>query len=197
MVRETGVQSQFESYQWLKKILLDAFLINTQYYKVWIKDKWSNPGKEVVLSPTPRWNSYWKREPLGHPQLLWVTLNQLITLLMKWNKIWPKSIKIAALNFRFQNKGKTRLEMNNLCNKVKMLSLYLVESVPILDSFLAKCFWQNIRMFKYSTFIHTRSSSAQLFLYSKQKIHLKGMICVCWGHRKKLMVLDTLSKEKF
>ena len=39
MVRETGVQSQFESYQKLKKMVLDAALLNTQHYKVRIKGK--------------------------------------------------------------------------------------------------------------------------------------------------------------
>ena len=39
MVQGTGVQSQVESYQRLKKILLDAALLNTQHYKVSIKGK--------------------------------------------------------------------------------------------------------------------------------------------------------------
>ena len=39
MVQETRVQFQVESYQRLKKIVLDATLINTQYYKVRIKAK--------------------------------------------------------------------------------------------------------------------------------------------------------------
>ena len=43
---ETGVQSQVESYQRLKKMVLDTALLNTQYYK------WSNPGNGVVPSPT-------------------------------------------------------------------------------------------------------------------------------------------------
>ena len=34
-----GVQSQVESYQRLKKMVLDAALLNTQHYKVRIKDK--------------------------------------------------------------------------------------------------------------------------------------------------------------
>ena len=55
MVQETGVQSQIKSY--LKhthtKKVLDASLLNTKHYHVWIKDKWSNPGKEVVPSLTP------------------------------------------------------------------------------------------------------------------------------------------------
>ena len=36
---ETGVQSQVESYQRLKKMVLDAALLKTQHYKVRIKGK--------------------------------------------------------------------------------------------------------------------------------------------------------------
>ena len=39
MSRETGVQSQVESYRRLKKIVLDTALLNTHYYKVRIKGK--------------------------------------------------------------------------------------------------------------------------------------------------------------
>ena len=39
MVRETGVKSQVESYQRLKKMVLDAALLSTQHYKVRIKGK--------------------------------------------------------------------------------------------------------------------------------------------------------------
>ena len=39
MVQETGVQSQVESYQRLKKMVLDATLLNTQHYEVQIKGK--------------------------------------------------------------------------------------------------------------------------------------------------------------
>ena len=39
MVWETGVQSQVESYQRLKKMVLYATLLNTQQYKVRIKGK--------------------------------------------------------------------------------------------------------------------------------------------------------------
>ena len=41
-------------------MVLDTSLLNTQQYKVRIKVKWSNPGKEVAPSPTPRCSSYWK-----------------------------------------------------------------------------------------------------------------------------------------
>ena len=39
MVRETWVQSQDESCQRLKKMVLDATLLNTEHYKVRIKGK--------------------------------------------------------------------------------------------------------------------------------------------------------------
>ena len=39
MIRETRIQSQVESYQKLKNIVLDAALLNTQHYKVRIKGK--------------------------------------------------------------------------------------------------------------------------------------------------------------
>ena len=43
-----------------KKMVLNAALFSTQYYKKLIKDKCSNPGNEVVPSLTPRCSSYWK-----------------------------------------------------------------------------------------------------------------------------------------
>ena len=40
------------------KIVLDTSLLNTQQYKVRIRLKWSNPGKGLAPSPTPRCSSY-------------------------------------------------------------------------------------------------------------------------------------------
>ena len=56
-----------------QKMVLDAISLITQYYKVWIKGKWSNPSKIVVPSLTPRCSSYWKREPLGALEYSWLT----------------------------------------------------------------------------------------------------------------------------
>ena len=39
MIQQTGVQSQVESYQRPKKMVLDAALFNTQHYKVRVKGK--------------------------------------------------------------------------------------------------------------------------------------------------------------
>ena len=44
----------------IPKMVLDTSLLNTQQYKVLSRVKWSNPGKGVAPSPTPRCCSYWK-----------------------------------------------------------------------------------------------------------------------------------------
>ena len=41
-------------------MVLNTTLLNAQHYKVGIKGKQSNPGKEVAPSPTPQCCSYWK-----------------------------------------------------------------------------------------------------------------------------------------
>ena len=60
MVWEIGAQSQVESYQRLKKMLLDAALLALSAIKWGSRVKWSNPGNGVAPSPTPRCSSYWK-----------------------------------------------------------------------------------------------------------------------------------------
>ena len=56
MVRDTGVQSQVESYQRLKKwyLMLPCLALSI------IRWGLSNPGNGVAPSPTPRCSSYWK-----------------------------------------------------------------------------------------------------------------------------------------
>ena len=83
LFRETSVQSRVESYQRLKKMALDAALLNTQHYKVRVK--WSNPGNGVAPFHTPWCSSYWKvilrvtldwsRQLYFLYTLLWVTLH--------------------------------------------------------------------------------------------------------------------------
>ena len=46
------------------KMILDTSLLNTQHYRVLSRVKWSNPGKAVAPSLTPRCCSYWKRSLL-------------------------------------------------------------------------------------------------------------------------------------
>ena len=60
MARETWVQSQVESYHRLKKMVLDASLLNTQHYKVWIKGKVEPSREGVAPSPTSWCSSYRK-----------------------------------------------------------------------------------------------------------------------------------------
>ena len=61
-----------------QKMVLDASLLSTHHYKVWIKSKWINPGKGVVPSPTSRCSSYWKREPSSRPLLQSANLHKYI-----------------------------------------------------------------------------------------------------------------------
>ena len=53
-----------------QKMVLDASLLSTQHYKVWIKGKVEQSRKGVAPSPTHWCSSYRKREPSGYPRLL-------------------------------------------------------------------------------------------------------------------------------
>ena len=68
IVWETGVQSQVDSYQRLKKRYLMLHCLTLGIKRYGSRVKWSNPGKGVTPSPTPQCCSYWKGS-------LWVTLD--------------------------------------------------------------------------------------------------------------------------
>ena len=56
----SGVQSQVESYQRLKKWYLTPPCLTLSIIRYVTRVKWSNPGEGVAPSPTPRCSSYWK-----------------------------------------------------------------------------------------------------------------------------------------
>ena len=60
MARKTWVQSQVKSYQRLKKMVLDASLLYTQHYKVWIKGKVEQSREGIAPSHIPWCSSYQK-----------------------------------------------------------------------------------------------------------------------------------------
>ena len=61
MARETGIQSQVESYQRLKKWYLMPPCLTLSIIRYKLMVKWSNPGKGVAApSPTSCCSSYWK-----------------------------------------------------------------------------------------------------------------------------------------
>ena len=60
MVRKTGVQSQVEFYQRLKKWCLILRCLTLSIIRYVSRIKWSNPWKGVAPSTTPRCSSYWK-----------------------------------------------------------------------------------------------------------------------------------------
>ena len=60
MVRETWVQSPVASYQRIKKWYLIPPCLTLSNIRYVSRVKWSNPGKGVAPSPTPRCSRYWK-----------------------------------------------------------------------------------------------------------------------------------------
>ena len=60
MVRETGVQSLVESYIRLKRWYLIPPCLTFSIIRYVLRVKWSNLGKRVAPSPTPRCSNYWK-----------------------------------------------------------------------------------------------------------------------------------------
>ena len=60
MARGTGVQSQVELYQRLKKWYLIPPCLTLSIIRYVSRVNWRNPGKGVVPSPTPQCSSYWK-----------------------------------------------------------------------------------------------------------------------------------------
>ena len=60
MTQETGVQSQVQSYQRLKKWYLMSPCLTLSIIRYGSRVKWSNPGNGVVPPPTPCCSSYWK-----------------------------------------------------------------------------------------------------------------------------------------
>ena len=68
MARETGVQSQVESYQRLKKWYFMPSCLTLSIIRYGSRVKWSNPGKGVAPSSTPWCSSYRKGR-------FWISLN--------------------------------------------------------------------------------------------------------------------------
>ena len=64
MARETGVQSQLESYQRLRKWYLIPPSLTLSIKRYESRIRWSNPGKGVVPSSISRCSSNWKESQL-------------------------------------------------------------------------------------------------------------------------------------
>ena len=64
MVWETWVQFQVASYQRLYKWYLIPPCLTLSNIRYVSRVNWSNPGKAVACTPTPRCRSYWKGSPL-------------------------------------------------------------------------------------------------------------------------------------
>ena len=91
------------------KIVLDATLLNTQYYKEMIKGKWSNPGKGLTPSPTHWCRSYRKgslRVTIDYGRRLYFTFinNSWALQVQQWSmSCWVIS-QFHYLKFWFRKK---------------------------------------------------------------------------------------------
>ena len=95
MAPKTRVQSQVESYQRLKKMVLDASLLNTQDYKVRIKGKVKQLREGVAPSPTPWCSSYRKgslRVTLDYGRQLYFTVVNVPVAFMIPTSQWTENI---------------------------------------------------------------------------------------------------------
>ena len=92
-----------------QKMILDATLLSTQYYKVRIKVKWSNPGNGVAPSPTPWCSSYWK----GSRQITLDYVHQLyfffFLLLIKRSEVPTSEFKKVGKESLVKKVGKESL----------------------------------------------------------------------------------------
>ena len=94
-IRETWVQFQVMSYQRLKKVYLIPSCLTLSNIRCVSRVKWSNPGKGVALSPTPRCSSYWK----GSLQVALDYSHQLYLLI--WRNIrFGKSDKMSKSKWK-------------------------------------------------------------------------------------------------
>ena len=79
MTRDTGVQSQVESYERLKKWFLIPPCLTLSIIRYVSRVKWSNPGKGVAPSPISRCSSYRKgsfRVALDYGRQLYLLLTR-------------------------------------------------------------------------------------------------------------------------
>ena len=99
------VQSQFESYQTLKKWHLMTLCLTLSIIRYGSRVKWHNPGKEVVPSPTPWWSKLSKRDPSDNPRLWSPT--SLLLLYILWDD-WP-IFMISGSNEQLQQESEYTL----------------------------------------------------------------------------------------
>ena len=160
MDQETGVQSQVKSYQRLKKMVLDAALLNTQQYKVRFKGKWSNPGNGVAPSPIPQCHSYWK----GH-QLYFFTLYIYIypTPPHKQDVIQDQFLRGVTVNRWIK---KFCLGCKNLNNKI----MYSMAALQAIETNLVSKHWRVSGKLSISVLFDTFSTFAKVSVTHITKI---------------------------
>ena len=129
MARETRFHSEVESYQRLKKMVLDTSLLNTQHYKVRIKGKVDQSREWSSSLPTPRCSCYWK----GSLRVALDYGGQLYLLCFANIYVWVKCICSCYWNFSSGSEGcnsyKKICVNNNIVVEFKTIKWWLIECV--------------------------------------------------------------------
>ena len=148
IIWKTGVQSQIELYQRLKKLYLMPPCLTLSFIRYGSRVKWSNPGKGVTPSPTPQCSSYWEGSLLNTLDYGWPTY---------WHtmhpNIWGLSVKHPVLGSWFHGPSHNLAinQRGSCCTWVKRLFLArifsqqwkIIEWVRVLSD-SSRNFWWNI-----------------------------------------------------
>ena len=107
-----------------QKMVLDASLLNTQHYKVWVKGKEGKSRERSSASPTHQCSSYRKGN-------LWATLT-ILDVIINRIKIKTNLREIVILFFTFKKFQQTKFFFNNNNNNNNNCSSSIKELLWII-----------------------------------------------------------------
>ena len=150
-------------------MLLDAFLLNTQHYKVRIKNKWRNPGKGIAPSPTRRYCSYWKGSLQVTLDNGWPTCIYIYIYILGWviNNLHFSNIQYVMLS-EFKNNKSAKETAKKICRVWPMCHYW-----PRCPKMVFKVsFWRYIteKWIETNTFTRTWSRCFNLFGGIRDKV---------------------------
>ena len=180
MVWETGVQSQVESYQRLKKWYLMLPYLTLIIIRYRSRVKWSNPGKGVVPFPTPWCSSYWK----GNLQVPSTKVANFTLLFRLACKLLPYKEVLTSVPWRGVQLFRIKILLLSLFSFFQIffptysiflfLNLHLFFFLPLVFFFLSSvylCFFFLFVFFLLSSFCSKYVQSCFYEIFHKLKWH--------------------------
>ena len=118
-----------------QKIVLDATLLNTQHYRVWIKGKWSTPGPGIAPSLTPQCCSYWRGSLWVTFKYGWSTYLYMYKQDLTWNNLQGLICPESLPTINQQINWPTILKLYKYADKVLLLdrNSYFIPYISVLD----------------------------------------------------------------